>query len=111
MLAATGVSGQHFSRLFHVSDTNTHTQFLVDTGSEVSVIPPTPADHRRQLDKLTLTAVNNTPVCTYGKWFLNLNLGLRFPLLWIFVIAEVQKPIIGADFLRTAGRHEKATID
>ena len=102
-LAATGLSGQHFSRLFHVSDTNTFTRFLVDTGSEVNVIPPTPADRRRQLDKLTLTAVNNTPICTYGKQFLNLNLGLRHPVAWIFVIAEVQKPIIRADFLQHFG--------
>ena len=103
MLAATGVSGKHFSRLFYVSDTNTHTQFLVDTSSEVSVIPSMPPDRHRQLDKLTLTAVNNTPICTYGKWFLNLNLGLRRPLPCIFVIAEVQKPIIGADFLQHFG--------
>ena len=96
----TGTSGQHFSCLFDVSDTNTHTRFLVDTGSEVSVIPPMPADHRHQLDKLTLTAVNNTPICTYGKQFLNLNLGLRHPVPWIFVITEVQKPIIRADFLQ-----------
>ena len=80
-----------------------HTQFLVDTGSEVSVISPTPADRHCQLDKLTLTAVNNTPICTYGKRFLNLNLGLRHPLPWIFVIAEVQKAIIGADFLQHFG--------
>ena len=102
-LAATGVSGQHFTRLFYVSDTNMHTQFLVDTGSEVSVIPSTPADRRHQLDKLTLTAVNNTPIYTYGKWFLNLNLGLRRPLPWIFVIAEVQKSIIGAGFFQHFG--------
>ena len=79
-----------------------HTRFLVDTGSEVSV-----ADRHCQLDKVTLTAVNNTPICTYGKQFLNLNLGLRCPLLWIFVIAEVQKPIIGADFLQ----HSKLLVN
>ena len=103
MLEATGVSSKHFSCLFHVSDTNTHTRFLVDTGSEVSVIPHTPADCRCQLDKLTLIAVNNTPLCTYGKRFLNLNLGLRRPLPWIFVITEAQKPIICADFLQHFG--------
>ena len=47
--------------------------------------------------------MNNTPICTYGKRFLNLNLGLRCSLPWIFVIAEVQKPIIGADFLQHFG--------
>ena len=43
-LAATGVTGLNSSRLFFVTDTHTSTRFLVDTGSEVSVIPPTPAD-------------------------------------------------------------------
>ena len=49
------------------------------------------------------SAVNNTPLRTYGKWSLTLNLGLRRPLPWIFIVADVQKPIIGADFLRHFG--------
>ena len=102
-LAATGVSGPSLSRLFFVSDAHTHTHFLVDTGSEVSAIPPTPADRRRSPDPLTLTAVNNTSIHTYGKRSLTLNLGLRRSLPWIFIIADVKKPILGADFLRHFG--------
>ena len=102
-LAATGVPGPPTSRLFHVLDPHTHTQFLVDTGSEVSAIPPSPADRRRSPDSLTLMAVNDTPIRTYGKRSLTLNLGLRRSLPWIFVIADVQKPILGADFLRHFG--------
>ena len=100
---ATGVSGLTHSRLLHVSDRNSNCKFLVDTGSEVSVIPPTPADRRRSPDPLTLSAVNNTAIPTYGKRSLTLNLGLRRSLPWIFVIADVKKPIIGADFLRHFG--------
>ena len=59
-LAATDVAGPNPSRLFYVRDTHTCTQFLVDTGSEVSIIPPSPSDRRHQPDKLTLMAVNNT---------------------------------------------------
>ena len=102
-LAATGVNGLPSSRLLYVSDTHTKVQFLVDTGSEVSVIPPTPADRRRSTDPRTLTAVNDTPIRTYGQRSLTLNLGLRRSLPWIFVIADVQKPILGADFLRHYG--------
>ena len=102
-LAATGVTGLNSSRLFFVTDTHTNTRFLVDTGSEVSVIPPTPADRRRSPDPRTLTAVNNTSIRTYGQRSLTLNLGLRRSLPWIFVIADVQKPILGADFLRHYG--------
>ena len=102
-LAATGATGPSSSRLFHVQDTHTHTRFLVDTGSEVSVLPPSPSDRRHPPDKLSLMAVNNTPIATYGKRSLTLNLGLRRSLRWIFVIADVRQPIRGADFLRHFG--------
>ncbi len=99
-LAATGVSGPNCSRLFYVTDKNTQTQFLVDTDSEVSVLSPSSSDSKHKTDKLTLLAVNDTPISTYGKRSLTLNLGLRRSLPWIFIIADVQKPILGADFLR-----------
>ena len=69
----------------------------------MSAIPPTHADRRHSPDKLTLMAVNNTPIRTYGKRSLTLNLGLRRSLPWIFIVADVQKPILGADFLRNFG--------
>ncbi len=102
-LAATGVTGPPTSRLLFVTDTHTNTRFLIDTGSEVSVIPPTPADRRRSPDPLALTAVNNTTIHTYGQRSLTLSLGLRRSLPWIFIIADVQRPILGADFLRHYG--------
>ena len=102
-LAATGATGSPSSRLFYVRDTHTNTRFLVDTGSEVSVISPTAADRRRSLDPRTLMAVNNTPINTYGQRSLTLNLGLRRSLPWIFIVADVQKPILGADFLSHYG--------
>ena len=50
-------------------------------------------------------AVNNvnTHIRTYRTWSLTLNLGLRRSFSWVFIVAEVQKPIIGADFLRHFG--------
>ena len=98
-LAATGVTGQTQSRLFYVCDSSTHTRFLIDTGSEVSVLPPSPSDRRHLPDKLTLTAVNDTPIPTFGKRSLTLDLGLRRSFSWIFIVADVQQPILGADFL------------
>ena len=41
-LAATSVSGPVNSRLFYITDQDTGTRFLVDTGAEVSIIPPPP---------------------------------------------------------------------
>ena len=81
----------------------------------MSVIPPTPADRRRSPDPLTLAAVNNTSIRTYGQRSLTLDLGLRRSLPWIFIIADVKKPILGADFLRHYGlmvdMHKHKLID
>lgn len=40
---------------------------------------------------------------TYGKKLLNIDLGLRREFPFIFVIADISKPIIGADFLSKYG--------
>ena len=71
----------------------------MDTGAEVSVIPPLPNDQHHRT-KLTLQAVNGSPIPTYGTRSLTLNIGLRRTFRWIFVIADIQNPILGADFLR-----------
>ena len=49
---------------------HTQTRFFVDTGSEVSVIPSTSL--KRSPEKLTLAAVNATPISMYGKQSLTL---------------------------------------
>ena len=76
-LALTGVTGPVLSRLFYVGHVHTHTSFLIDTRSEVSAILPSVSDCQCPPDALTLSAVNNTPIRTYGKRFHTLNLGLR----------------------------------
>ena len=102
-LAATSVSGLAQSRLFHDSDTTSGTRFLVDTGSEVSVIPPSHTERKHKQDNFTVQAVNSTTISTYGTCSLTLDLDLRRTFQWIFCIADVQRPIIGADFLRNFG--------
>ena len=96
---ATGVTGLKSSRLFYIFDTNHKYRFLVDTGAEVSVLPPSPADRKHQ-DGFNLLAVNGSGIATFGKRSLTLNLRLRRTFRWVFVIAEVHTPILGADFLR-----------
>ena len=51
----------------------------------------------------SLQAINNTSIPTYGTCSLTLNLGLRRTFRWVFVIADVSKAIIGADFLKHYG--------
>lgn len=50
-----------------------------------------------------LTAANGTPIATYGPIVHNLNLGLRRMFQWKFIIADVDRPIIGVDFLSFFG--------
>ena len=41
-----------------------------------------------------------TRIRTYGTRSLSLNLGLRRTFRWVFVVADVANPILGADFLQ-----------
>ena len=105
---ATSVTGQpRTSRLFYISDRSSGLRFLIDTGAEVSVIPPSCTDRLTQPDSLVLQAANNTSIATFGKRSLTLDLGLRRSFQWVFVVAKVKHPILGADFLR----HFNLTVD
>ena len=50
---------------------------------------------------LHLQAANNIPIMTFGSRSLTLDLGLRRNFRWVFTIADVRHPILGADFLRS----------
>ena len=106
-LGATSVTGQNIRRLFYVTDSSTGFKFLVDTGAQVSIIPPSPTDRHIRHTNLILEAVNGTPIRTFGTRSLTLSLGLRRTFRWVFVIAETGTPILGADFLR----HHRILVD
>lgn len=82
----------------HICDTANKLRFLIDTGANVSVIPPC-KKAIPTCDNL-LYAANGTPIRTYGERDLDLNLGLRRSFKWKFTVADVKRPIIGADFLQ-----------
>ena len=48
---------------------------------------------------MTLEAVNGTSITTHGTRSLTLDLGLRRTFRWVFIVAKIDKPILGADFL------------
>ena len=92
--------GETVHRLFKVKDRDSGALFLVDTGAQVSVTPPTAADRRKGTTEGTvLQAANGSTIKTYGYRSLTLNLGLRRQFKWIFIIADVKQNILGADFL------------
>jgi predicted aspartyl protease len=98
VMAAT-VSKHSDSRLLFIVDRNSRKRFLIDTGAEVSVIPPS-SQQRHDTSSIALRAANGSAIKTYGRRHVRLDLGLRRQIDWIFIIADVPTPIIGFDLLQ-----------
>ena len=96
-LAATSAAGQQMGCLLYVTDWESRLRFLVDTGSEVCIIPLSKDEQKNRQNPLGLLAANNSPIVTYRTRSLTLNLGLRRTFRWVFMIAIVRNPILGAD--------------
>ena len=90
----------HNSGLLFLCDAVTKRQFLVDTGAEVSVLPATGLDRRTRQKGPPLLAANGSSIGTYGTRTLSLHFASN-SYQWKFVIAEVSRPLLGADFLRS----------
>ena len=90
------VTGQNQCRLLYVWDRSSGHKFLVDTGAQVSVFPASPHDRRRQKGE-PLVAANSSKIDTFGKRTISLDLGFR-RFKWLFVLADVNRPMLGADF-------------
>lgn len=87
-----------------VSDRTTGLSFLVDTGANVSVLPVSEfKGSKSECSDYVLYAANGTKIATFGHKTIVLDLNLRRAFRWTFVIANVNKPIIGADFLSHYG--------
>ncbi|BHF71885.1 hypothetical protein SprV_0401494600 [Sparganum proliferum] len=95
--AAGSAANVHTRRLF-LWDRIAGTKFLVDSGAEVSVVPPTPAE-RKNRSSFCLTAANNCSISTFGQRSITLDLGLRQIFRLVFIVADVSVDLIEADFL------------
>lgn len=83
-----------------LADHTSKLQFLIDTGADVSVLPKNKLLTPKVQQNLVLYAANGSKINTYGTKLLTLNLNLRRNFTWTFVVADVQQPIIGVDFLK-----------
>ena len=112
-LAATSVAGPSpQGRLFHIRDRSSSLRFLVDTGAQVSIVPPSRAERSTGKRNVRLQAINGSEIATFGVRSLTLDIGLGRSFPWVFVIADIPQPILGADFLYHFGllvdlRHSK----
>ena len=91
-------AGQRNSLLFIVDDISAK-RFLVDTGASVSVFPASHKDRHGGVRTPSLVAANGTNIATYGTREMSLSLDRR-NYTWPFIIADVRKPLLGADFLQ-----------
>ena len=98
-LATTSAARQQIGRLLYVTDHESRLHFLVDTRSEVCNIPPSKDERKNWQNLFGLLVVNNSLIVTYGTRSLALNLGLPRTFRWVFMIANVRNPMLGADFL------------
>ena len=71
----------------------------MDTGAKISVFPASSQDTRKQwVSDIVLEAGNGSTIRTFGERELTLSLcGRQFR--WVFIIADVTQPLLGADFL------------
>ncbi|UYV62287.1 hypothetical protein LAZ67_2000001 [Cordylochernes scorpioides] len=99
--SSAGIQDCRNLRLF-VTDKNTGLRFLVDSGADISIIPPKNKNRMPSSD-YKLYAANGTEIVTYGTKVRNLDIGLRRQFQWPFVIANTNRAIIGADFLNNFG--------
>lgn len=98
--------GLLISNRLHIRDRASGQLFLIDTGADISLLPANP-NIRGNPSDVKLFAANDTRIDTFGETFRVLDLGLRRPIRWNFVIAAVPYPIIGADLLS----HYGLTVD
>lgn len=89
----------NISRLY-IMEKSSGRNYLIDTGADLSVIPPSSTEKGNAPCKFNLFAANGSQIKTYGSKSVTLDLGLRRHIRWIFVIADVQTPIIGSDLLK-----------
>ena len=93
-------TGLKKSNLMFIFDKTNKTNFLIDTGACISLLPAKSfAPKNAKPESPYLQAANGTLINTYGERYLNVNIGLRRDFLFQFIIADVKNAIIGADFL------------
>ena len=92
------LAAEHKSSRLFIFDRRSHIKFLIDTGSDISVLPANRYKHLKPSGP-QLYAANGSIIRTYGQKLVKLDLELRREFNWSFTVADVTTAIIGADFL------------
>lgn len=78
-------------------------RLLIDSGADISILSKFFANKADSPAKFKLFPANESVIDTFGERLMTLDLGLRKPIKWIFTIADVPQPIIGADLISKFG--------
>ena len=93
--------------LLYAFDRTTGRRFLVDSGSAVTLLPAgaVPAHVRATLKPSAkrLFSAGGNSIVNYGQLDCDLDMGFSLPMAATIIVADVQTPILGIDFL---GGHE-----
>ena len=73
-------------------------QVLIDTGASVSIFSHSPAKGEFPSNDLKLVSADGSAIKSYGSCILPVRLEGRH-ITWSFVLAAVDRPILGPDFL------------
>ena len=108
---STAASGSALQLLAAFRTANFSIDFLIDTGSSISLLPVSMAKLLNCLlapSPICLKAADGRSLVVQGQTHLKLtNASLRRSFIWVFVVADVSKPILGADFLS----HFRISVD
>ena len=86
------------SSLMFAVDSRDDTKYLIDSGAVWSIVPPTTQQRADGPNAWRLQAANGSEIPCFGLTEREICIGDRqFP--FTFIVADVQQPIIGADFL------------
>ena len=74
--------GPSDSKRLHIRDVSTGLVYLIDTGSDISLLPADSKTLKQKPNDLVLFAANDSRVPTYGEWNVTLNIILRHVIRW-----------------------------
>ncbi|KAK3703111.1 hypothetical protein RRG08_002969 [Elysia crispata] len=97
---AVSTSENHKHTKLFVTDSISKRCFLVDRGAQVSVTPASKLDKKTGPRGPPLQAANDSTITTYGTRVVCLRFGQR-NFQARLIAADVSRPLLGADFLRT----------
>ena len=79
-------------------DRQNGTSFLVDTGADICVFPASPRDKKTRPLGCKLIAANGSNILTWGHQLLSVHLANGRSYTQDFLLADVTRPILGANF-------------